>query len=364
MNQIIPPPHPTPFIGAIVHPELYLWDSWSYRENNVLHLYCLAISRYNNDNELLDPAYRNNSPFHVRHFMSDDNAATWIDKGSFQQPRLGSDSFDSRTVWSGSVTLLNDGRKLVAYTGIRELGENLVFQQSMGVALSPDGNKLVPNSEQLISCSYADWQDITDLGYYLGEREFLGNKDGEKGGPIMAWRDPFVLAHQDELYMFWCAKVNSHTSALGCAKLSETHKGFAIEKMYPPVIMPDSELFTQLELPKVIYDDVKDKWYLIISTCNRLYEGQADSEVDKQVRLYESKAMTGPWLPLRNGESKLIFDEQDMFGLTVIDANFERGELRIMAPYTGVINSEKGLSISAAFSIYLDSVNVSQKKLV
>lgn len=356
MNEIIPPLHSERFEGAINHPTLVLWDCWSYRENNMLHLYCLAVSRYDANNKLLDPSDRNHRPFHVRHFVSDDNGDSWLDAGCFQKPRLGTDNFDSRTIWSGSVTRLKDGRKLVAYTGLRELGDDLMFQQSMGVAVSLDGASIVPNSEQLISCSYADWQDITDHGYYLGDKETLGNKDGENEGPILAWRDPFVLLHNDELYMFWCAKVSSHISALGSAKLTETDAGFAIEEMYPPVIMPDAKSFTQLELPKVIYDDIKAKWYLIISTCNRLYEGQSDTEVDKQLRLYKSTSMHGPWEPFSEGDSRLKLEEQDMFGLTVIDTDFERGELRIVAPYTGAAAPEKSLTLSAAFSIDLDSV--------
>ncbi len=355
MSTWIPAAHSEPFVGGIVHPTLYLWDAWSYLDGDKIHLYCLAVSRTDSEGRRLDPAKRNERPFHVRHFVSSDDAKTWTDAGCFQEPTTGSSSFDSRTLWSGSIAPLADGNKLVAYTGVRENGPDLTFQQSIGLAISRDGSRIDHRYKEPISCCYRDWQTITDLGYYLGDKSGLGHQSGEAGGPILAWRDPFVFVEDDLIHLFWGAKVGSHQSALAHALINKADSGFEMSRLCEPVTVPDGHEFTQLELPKILYDGERGRYYLLISTCNRLFEGQTDAEVDKRVRLYSSSSLNGPWLPDGKDGSTILRDDRHMFGLTVLDADFERGELRCIAPYTDAADERLRLTLSEPFAVKLRS---------
>ncbi len=339
------------FRDGIAHPELYLWDSWTYEQRGELHLYCLAVSRTREGGAPLAASERNDVPFHVRHFVSTDDGLTWLDLGVFQEPRPGAQSFDAKTIWSGSVTVLADGRKLVAFTGLADHPCPRVFMQSMGTAISLDGHHIEPDSIGLISCPFQEWSTITQKGYFLGEREQLGHQDGEDGGPIMAWRDPYVLVQKNTLHMFWCAKSARSTPVIGHAILREDASGFAIDSLEPPITVPDAALFTQLELPKVLYDPVREKFYLIVATCNRQYEGQSDAEVDKQIRLYEADALAGPWRFHFKDGSSLGLEDQYMFGMSILNADFAAGTLRCIAPYTEA--SESPLCISPTFDIQL-----------
>lgn len=353
MDSMIPPPRAAKFSGAIVHPDLYLWDSWSYRQNDETHLYCLAISRTDESGQVFDATRRNERPFHVRHFLSLDQGESWSDEGCFQTPRLGSTYFDAKTIWSGSVSPLPNGRKLVGYTGIRSAGTALPFQQSIALAVSDDGFTIAELPEEPLSCPIRDWKIITSRGYYLDDIATLGRKGGEGGGPIMAWRDPFVLLADGTIHLFWAAKVGSHQPAMAHATVEETADGFALSHLYAPVTVPDDNEFTQLELPKVLRDDLNGRYYLVISTCNRRFEGQSDAQVDKRVRLYSSASMSGPWHPAGENGSTVFKGDDCLFGLTVLSADFENGEFLCVSPFTEAAPGESRLSISATFTISL-----------
>lgn len=349
MTFSVQPDSPCVFTNGIEHPDLFLWDAWSYEQDDLLHLYCLAVERVLNDGRKLQPHERNNVPFHVRHFCSSDGGESWQDLGVFQEPRPALRSFDARTVWSSSITVLPDQRKLVAFTGLAAQGDDHPFIQSMATALSSDGERLDADSIRLISSPVTDWEEITAAGYYVAERVNLGHKDGEDGGPILAWRDPYVVEVAGDLHMFWCAKADRITPALGHAKLNAA---FQIDTLYPPIRLPDGNNFTQFELPKVYYDSANKQFYLIGATCNRLYEGQSDAEVDKQIRMYVADSVRGPWRPHSPHGSSLGLGVKHMFGMTVLRANFTTGELLCIAPYTEA--AEKPLTFSAPFTIKLN----------
>ncbi len=351
--ELVPPAYEEAFIGAIRHPELFLWDAWSYQEGSLTHLYCLAVNRFTGKGERLDAKDRNSRPFHVRHFVSFDGGLSWFDQGVFQKPRPQHPVFNYTSVWSGSVTLLDDGRKLAAFTGLKGDGKDLLFQQSLAVAVSYDGSKLDDSTINLVSCPIRDRQMIVDCGYFIDEEAQLGHKDGEQGGPILAWRDPFILQLDNELHMFWCAKTESKVSALGHATLVETEAGFEFSKLFEPALMPDAQSYTQLELPKVIYDDLNNKFYLIIATCNRLFEGQSDAEVDKNTRIYESDSLAGPWRFHYSHGSEMPVSEDHMFALTVINADFENDLLYCLAPFTE--DGEYPLTLSTRFEVKLSN---------
>ncbi len=354
MGQNIPPKHNTTFKDGIRHPQLYLWDAWSYYENDEIHLYCLAINRLKEDGTVLDPSARNSHPFHVRHFSSHDEGGTWKDEGCFLKPRLGNNMHDSKTIWSGSIELLPNGKKLAAYTGIYDLDEERIFLQNIALAISDYGFSLSKTSDEPLSCPVRDWTAITELGYYLDQPDKLGHKDGESEGPIMAWRDPFVFIDSEaNIYLFWAAKIDTDKSALAHALLEKDRDTYRIAKLFAPITLPDAANFTQLELPKLYYDQEKREYYLIVSTCNRLYEGQSDDEIDKSLRLYRSLSIEGPWESYSNNGSLILKDEY-LFGLTVLKADYKNDRLLCIAPYTEAAPDELSLTFSKPFFIELN----------
>ena len=127
-----------------------------------------------------------------------------------------------------------------------------------------------------------------------------------------------------------------------------------ISELFEPVTVPDGHEFTQLELPKILHDHAGGRYYLLISTCNRLYEGQTDAEVDKRVRLYSSSSLNGPWVPAGKDGSTILRDDCHMFGLTVLNADFEAGELWCVSPHTDAADDERSLTISEPFAVKLE----------
>lgn len=358
MNHNIPDAYTKTFKNGIRHPLLYLWDGWSYSDKELIHLYCLAVSRTKEDGTALDTSERNFFPFHIRHFTSSDYGKSWRDEGCFLQPRLGRGMHDSRTIWSGSVEPLPNGKKLVAYTGLYDVDENHNFLQNITLAVSDDGFKVNKIAKEPISCPRRDRNYIISKGYYLDTHEKMGHNGGEGNGPIMAWRDPFVFIDKNKnIRLFWAAKVGTHQNAMAHALLKEDNGLFRIDKLYPPTTLPDGKEFTQLELPKMIYDAKRKLYYLIVSTCNRLFEGQSDSEVDKKVRLYKSTHFNGPWEPWGK-HGGVILGPENLFGMTVLKTDFENNRLLCISPYTEASPDALGSTFSPVFYINLDPVEV------
>lgn len=353
--QSIPSPYKSTFENGIRHPQLYLWDAWSYCENETIHLYCLAVNRLKENGTILDPSLRNDYPFHVRHFTSKDEGKTWKDEGCFLKPTIGEDKHDSRTIWSGSVELLPNGKKMVAYTGIYEIDEDRCFLQNMALAVSNDGFEINHKVNEPLTCPRRDWEKITNSGFYLAPKDELGHKDGENNGPILAWRDPFIfLDHNKAVHLFWAAKISSHENAMAHALLEKDGDTYKIAKLLPPITLPDGAGFTQLELPKVYFDAEKKLYYLIVSTCNRLYEGQSDDEVDKSLRLYRSFSLDGPWEPCGVDGSRIL-KGSCLFGLTVLKTDFKNNRLLCIAPYTDAAPKELSHTFSNAFYVEINS---------
>jgi len=131
----IPAPHPEKFMDEIVHPDLWLWDSWVMRVGAELHLYCLGLARFNSSGDPITVFEFNDYPFHFRHFVSDDNGKSWMDKGAVLHPGNLVDNADNGNVWSGSVHHLPSGKILFGYTGIEHKSPTRKFVQSINFAL-------------------------------------------------------------------------------------------------------------------------------------------------------------------------------------------------------------------------------------
>lgn len=354
----IPPPSKQKFRRGINHPELYLWDAWSYSESNTIHLYCLAVSRTKQNGQTLIESERNDFPFHVRHFSSQDNAQTWTDEGCFQTPGNSENGHDARNIWSGSIAPMPDGTILVAYTGLYQVSKERTFLQNIALALSSDGNSADWLDSKPISCPIRDREKILKLGYYLDDAERLGHKSGEQGGPVMSWRDPFIFCdNRQDIHLIWAAKSAPRKGVIAHCLLARKADGYHLEKLFPPVSLPDENLFTQAELPKIYHDDAKGIYYLIISTCNRISEGQADEDIDKTLRLYKSDSLSGPWEWVVNNKSA-ISGTRGLFGMTVLKTDFKNNRVFCISPLIGVKQSSTSLSFSAPFYLDLTSNSI------
>lgn len=357
MDQNIPKPCAQTFTHGIKHPDLYLWDAWSYAQGDTIHLYCLAVSRRKPDGSPLQPIERNSVPFHMRHFSSSDLGKSWRDEGCLLAPRVGEGLADSKTVWSGSIEPLTENRELVAYTGLYEVDEEHGFLQNIMLAIS-DGYEIKKRADQPIICPRRDWQKITDAGYYLAPLDEIGHNDGERGGPVLAWRDPFVFIDaKKQVHLFWSAKAGPKRGAMAHALLRHDGQRFQLDKLFPPTMLPDGNRFTQFELPKIYFDENEKTYWLIASTCNRLNEGQPDEEVDKTIRLYRADSLEGPWQTWSPGGSALTGLE-NLFGMTVLKPDFDRKRLLCIAPYTDAAEDDISLTFSRCFYINLDPVAV------
>jgi hypothetical protein len=351
----IPPPYNEKFENGICHPYLYLWDAWSYIEGDVIHLYCLAVSRLKTDGTILQPIERNNFPFHIRHFTSINDGRTWTDEGCFLDPKTWSEKSSYYNVWSGSIEPTPDGKKLTAFTVLEQIDAHHKFIQNIGLAISDDGFKIDQIIDLSLSSPYRDWENITNKGYYLDKPKKLGANAGEEGGPILSWRDPFIFFdNEDEVNLFWGGKVSPTKGALVRAKLQKNGTGYKIARLYPPVTVPDGNEFTQLELPKVLHDKESGFYYLIVSSCNRLYEGQSDEEVDKCVRIYKSTSIDGQWETL-GGK---ILGSENLFGPTILKTDFKNNRLLCIAPFTDAAEKELSLTFSQVFFVYLDTLRI------
>jgi len=354
MKNQIPDAYGEMFANGIRHPKLYLWDAWSYVEDNIIHLYSLAVSRLKPDGSVLHPNDRNDFPFHIRHFTSSDDGISWKDQGCFLNIDDTS-KLNFRTIWSGSVELMPNGQKLVAFTGLEKLDDNHRFRQNIALGISEDGFEVNTIQNQSISSPIRDWKSITDKGYYLDVADNLGSDLGEKDGPIMSWRDPFIFYDkQHKLNLFWAAKTSPRTGTMARATLKPNGTFFEIEVLHPPIAVPDIDDFTQLEVPKIVYDDLKGRYYLIIASCNRLYESQPDSEISKEVRAYTSKHIDGPWETL--GDK--ILGKEHLFGITILKSDFKNNRLLCIAPYTEAASDDVMLTFAPPFYLYLDALRV------
>lgn len=328
----IPAPYSKPFMGGIRHPLLWLWDSWVYREKQALHLYCLALARQDQSGNPIMPHQFNDYPFHYRHFVSTDDGQSWHDQGAALMPGSIQDGSDAGNVWSGGVHPLPNGQVLFAYTGISHASSRRQFVQSIiiseGDASGPD---TFPTKAQ--SHPIRDREAILAAGYYLPDEEQIGSNDGEDGGPILAWRDPHIFEDASgTLHCLWSAKVGPTEPAVAHAILEKQDQTW-VTHLQPPILLPDADEYTQSEVPKICRNAVTGELLMMISSCDRISEQQPDSEITKNLRLYQGQTIRGPWESVFEHGS-IIQGIDHHFGASFIDPVAEHGTLRLVSPYT------------------------------
>jgi hypothetical protein len=299
---LFPPPAEEIFTGGIIHPSVYIWDAWMFAEGREWNLYTLASPRALYVDLGLDLAvFRDYLPHHWRRFVSDDAGKTWRDDGAVMMPRLETDYFDSRSIWTGSV-LKHDGCYLAGYTGIRNTGDdNRPKLQALGLAVSDDKRDFRPLTEEPLSCPLRDYEAIRDMSYYLGPRDTLGNNDGEEGGPILAWRDPWLVKDRNgTVHMLWGAKstfAGRQEPVVGHGVL-ENISGRPRLKLLSPIFLPDAENFTQIEVPQIRYNERHGLYVMMISTTNKTPD-RPPQEYIFTLRFYVSERLNGGWRPVR-----------------------------------------------------------------
>lgn len=329
---VIPAAHPVSFKGKIKHPQLWLWDSWVYRDGNTLNLYCLALARQDRFGNPITPDHFNDHPFHYRRFRSADDGRSWRDEGAVLLPGQMGDSSDAGNVWSGGVHQLSSGKVLFAYTGISHASARRQFVQSIILA---EGDASGPSEFPTVAQSHPirDREPILEAGYYLPEIDDIGSNDGEDGGPILAWRDPHIFEDESgTLHCLWSAKVGPTEPAVAHAIL-EKQKQTWVTHLQPPIHLPDAQQYTQSEVPKLCLDEASGELLMMISSCDRLSEQQPDSEITKNLRLYRSKRIRGPWTSVFDHGS-LVEGLDHHFGASFIDPLARESRVRLVSPYT------------------------------
>jgi hypothetical protein len=348
----VPSAHSELFHGGIDHPELWLWDSWTLQEiSGSLHLYCLALSRRDSDGAAILPPDRNDYTFHVRHFTSADDGRSWRDKGAIGKPGGVTDGADARNVWSGSALNLEDGRIAHGFTGVRDRGPDRGYLQTICVAIAPAPDAPWTAPDAAVSCPERDYDAITAKGFYLGPKDQLGSNSGEDGGPILAWRDPYLFTTPDgELHAVWSAKIAPAVPAIAHARLAVDGDRIVLADLSAPIELPDASLMTQSEVPKVYRDAASGDYLLLVSACDRQYEGQPTRDCSHIHRLYRSPRLTGPWHTFRPGDSTLP-GVDGLFGASLVHHDAAAGRFTLLGPYTENAGPDRQLRFAAPVDI-------------
>ncbi|WP_371397274.1 hypothetical protein [Fretibacter rubidus] len=349
------------FTNGIVHPDYWLWDSWTTSNGkDEYDFYCLSLSRLNDCGKAIQPSERNSHAFHIRKFRTYDAGTNWSDLGPVLSPSESEDMSYAGNVWSGSAIHLKNGKTLHGFTGIEGVDDNHPFMQSICFGFSTDTEHEIIPLERATLHPRRDYQFIRERGYYLDSIDRLGHKNGEAGGPIMAWRDPFLIKSPDgTLHCLWSAKSTPATPVIAHVILDVSENNVSVRHLMKPILLPDSHEFTQAEVPKVLYSPTTQLYYLMIASCDRLREGQADDEVSKQQRLYVSRTIRGPWEPYRS-ETSIMPGLKDRFGCSILSSDFQREEVQLMCPVTEQSDEASILSISGPKSV---SIKVNNLKL-
>lgn len=331
------------FKEGITHPDLWLWDSWVRAKGDDVDLYCLALARRTLGGEPIFPGERNQFPFHVRQFQSDDGGHTWRDAGAVFAPGAYGDGYCDRNIWSGSCLDLGRGRRLHALTGLRNLDPSRPFLQSLFLAETAPGSDAPTLPDEALLCPMRDYATIRETGYFLGPKPDLGSAEGEEGGPILAWRDPFIWKDDGGLlHLIWSAKASSREACIGHAIIERVRERWRA-LLQPPILLPAGETITQAEVPK-LHALQGGGFVMLVSGCDRLSETQPDHEVNKTHNFYRSDGFRGPWRPF--GASSVVEGQRFLYGGSLLDPIVNPQEVRMIAPYSERVDADRQLTFA------------------
>lgn len=348
--------------SQIILDDYYLWDAWSFTESNKWHLYCLGLYKYSASGHLINPDDRNDHPFHIHHFESLDKGKHWSDCGVFQPAGICTNGADSANVWSGDSHRTAWGEYWFAATGIRAIDSEHPFVQSLmlGKSRTPDAFDGVMTPVLMADEHY---DKLIAQGYFLASQEALGHRDGELGGSILALRDPFIVDLRDSesqvlVDVVFAAKASGGIPAMGHIRLNLGGEVPELIEICPPIALPDSDLFTQFEVPKIIFDSTTERYFLLGSTADRVDESQPEEEVNRYLRLYYASDLRGPWKPATQAGSELL-GAGCRFGATVLEYDSGAQRMVCLAPLT-TMDKSGGLFFDYPFAI--DLTKLGQKE--
>lgn len=256
-----------------------------------------------------------------------------------------------------------EGDWVCGFTGLREAGKDKPFLQTICLGHSHSGFRLDTPPATALSCPLRDYDSIRSAGYYLPTKDMLGHKDGEEGGPILAWRDPFIVADPaGALEVFWSAKASSAQGAVAHATVRQKGGSFQIEALHAPILLPDADSFTQAEVPKLHYDQNTSTWFMLISACDRINESQPAEEVTKVLRLYKSSAIRGPWVSAFGREASVIPGADHLFGASFLHSACTSDCITLIAPYTEYASADRQLTFAPPMSIRIGAPDLTPQE--
>lgn len=338
--------------GVIKSDEFYIWDNWGYMtaEGNI-HIHAQYCER--NLCQSPEDRYWNAK---IQHFVSTDQGESFTDKGTVVDTSRENDDFDSYNIWSGCAYELKDGRVISLYTGLssptKSLSGNRKYTlQSIGAAISEDGGKTFTKESEPIISPTRDYELLKDLGYYLGPKESLGEID-DPDGTFMCLRDPELFIEGTTIHMLFACKVSCEDvssgikNGVGHVIIKDFDNLGSIEIMKPLFVAEETD-YNQLELPGLIKHD--SRYFLIVSTTNLEYIGQADTDVEKTVRIFVTDHLeNGVWQPFGDeGEHIFIDSKKDgIYGPKIVH-NYKIDEMFCFRPFVvGETYAPKTIGIS------------------
>lgn len=329
--------------GKIESPDFLVWDNWGFIENEgTQHVYAQYCNR--STCKVNEDKYWN---ARIRHFISENNGESWEDCGTSIDVSPNSSAFDSGIIWSGSTLLLNDGRVISAYTGVKMKAPNSTLAdkehytlQSIGLGVSKDGGYTFEKLNRAIISAVESYKDFKEKGYYLGAKKTLGI-DKDPDGIFMTLRDPFLFQKADgSLHVFFAAK-SSHAKdgekavvpCVGHAVIKDVVNFEQIE-LLKPILLSSEKGFNQIECPNLV--ERNGRYYFIISTTQNNDKGEEDRFMDKTVRVYTSDNIDGGWGPYgKNGSHVILHNKKDnMYGFNILnevkESNIIKGRVFIV----------------------------------
>jgi len=313
------------YLNIIQSPDFYVWDNWGFQaQDGRTHIYAQYCPKAS------CPAPEDRYwQAEIHHFYSDDGGKTWFDGGTALAINPDPNAFDSYVIWSGSTLPLEDGRVLMAYTGLKAPQPDAVpegrrfAQQSVGLAISDDGGYCFTRFDNPLISAVLQYEELRQLGYYFGPKETLGMID-EPDGTFMTLRDPFLMMEDGILQIFFGAKTSVFIegqeiikNAIGHACIPDLNR-LDQRVICQPICFSNETDFNQCELPNIFRRG--EYYYLIVSATMLHYIGEPDTDVDKTVRIYRSKMIDSGWEPFGSDGQHIILDNKrdHLYGLNIL----------------------------------------------